>query len=68
MIEQKSSNMQRTISLGLLFNSFKELLKLNINFIASILKRMQGNKLQDVKSMVNDEISMSIIKRITNNK
>ena len=68
MIEQKSSSMQRRISSGLLFNSFKELLRLNINFIVSILKRMQGNKLQDVKSMVNDEISMSIIKRITNNK
>lgn len=68
MIAQKSSNMLRTISLGVLFSSFKEIVKLNINYVVSILRRMNGNKLQAVKSMVNDEVSMSIIKRITNNK
>ena len=68
MVAQKSTDMARNLSTGLLFDSFKELMKLNISFIKSKMKGLKYNRLQTTKSLVNDEVSMSILNRIINKK
>ena len=68
MILEKEANLTRTLSTGLHFGSFKKLIKQNISSFADIILRRTCNKIQSVKSIVNDEVSMSLLNRIVNSK
>ena len=68
LVLEKESYLNKTLSTGLNFGSLKAILKQGILSLADIILRRTATKWQSVKSVMNDEISLSIFNRIINSK
>ncbi|MBP3456250.1 MAG: CapA family protein [Alistipes sp.] len=68
MDNDKVKYITKILSSGLNFGSLKHLIKSNISFLIDIIYRRKDSKLQSVKSLVNDEMQMAILRRVINNK
>lgn len=68
LVLEKESYLNKTLSTGLNFGSLKAILKQGILSFADIILKRTATKKQSVKSIVNDEVSLSIFNRIINSK
>lgn len=68
LVLEKESYLNKTLSTGLNFGSLKAILKQGIFSLADIILKRTATKWQSVKSVMNDEISLSIFNRIINSK
>lgn len=58
----------KSVSVGILFGAFKSLILVNINYFKDMLLRMRSNRKQSIKSLINDDLLVGVLKRIINNK
>lgn len=68
LVLEKESHLIKTLSTGLNFGSLKAILKQGILSFADIILKRTATKWQSVKSVMNNEISLSIFNRIINSK
>ena len=68
LVLEREARIIKTLSTGLNFGSLKAIIKQSIASFADIIRRRTATKKQSVKSIVNDEVSLSIFNRIINNK
>lgn len=67
MIAMEDTNL-RTLSLGALLGSIKNLIKINYSFLKGVITRRRNGQIQGIKAILNDEIRTDFIRRTIKNK
>lgn len=68
IVAYKEPFMLENLIFGLLLSSWRRLIKANILFIADIIRRTRNTRFQTAKSLLNDEVAMSLARRIIDKK
>ena len=67
MIAMEDTNL-RTLSLGALLGSIKNLIKINYSFLKGVITRRRDGQIQGIKAILNDEVRTDFIRRTIKNK